>query len=282
MIHKGFRPRDKLGVCAWVAILLCLAPSCKKAPEQPSTQNSGTQATALSAPQAPGPSAIPAAPESAVEPSAAKVDESPKTAAGASDLVPIAIKLPKPLFIGTPQNIVVVNLEKPLGKPRPPFLAPAGTTNVALGKRVSSSDKSPILGDLECVTDGNKDSTDGNYVQLGPGVQHITVDLGQVYEIYAIVMWHLHKQPVVFFDVIVQTADDANFIQNVKTLFNNDIDNSAGFGLGKDMHYTETNEGKLVDAKGIRSRYVRFYSNGFNIEESNYYTEVEVHGRPIK
>ena len=37
------------------------------------------------------------------------------------DLKPVDIKLPKPMFIGTPQNMQVPNLEKPLGKARPPF-----------------------------------------------------------------------------------------------------------------------------------------------------------------
>jgi hypothetical protein len=31
----------------------------------------------------------------------------------------------------------------------------------------------------------------------------------------------------------VQTADDPDFITNVRTLFNNDIDNSLGLGVGK-------------------------------------------------
>ena len=30
-------------------------------------------------------------------------------------LVPIDLKLPKPMFVGTPQNLKVPNLEKPLG-----------------------------------------------------------------------------------------------------------------------------------------------------------------------
>ncbi|HQG46202.1 MAG TPA: hypothetical protein PLG50_11145, partial [bacterium] len=61
------------------------------------------------------------------------------TAAMAQDLKPVTIKLPKPKFIGTPQNLKVPNLEKPLGRPREPFLAPAGTINVALNKPVTSS-----------------------------------------------------------------------------------------------------------------------------------------------
>jgi hypothetical protein len=80
--------------------------------------------------------------------------------------------------------------------------------------------------------------------------------------------------------VIVQVADDPDFITNVKTLFNNDIDNSAGLGIGKDMHYIETSEGKLIDAKGVEARYVRFYSCGSNANDLNNYIEIEVWGKP--
>ena len=39
----------------------------------------------------------------------------------------LPLKLPKPMFVGTPQNIKgVKQLEKPLGKPRPPYFAPKG------------------------------------------------------------------------------------------------------------------------------------------------------------
>lgn len=195
-------------------------------------------------------------------------------------LVPLDIKLPKPMFAGTPQNIRVTYLEKPLGKPRPPFLAPAGTKNVALAKRVSSSDEEPIIGELELSTDGDKEATDGSYVELGPFLQHITIDLEAEHDIYAIVIWHFHKQPRVYFDIVVQVADDPDFIMNVRTLFNNDHDNSSGLSVGQDMHYVETSEGRLIDAKGVRARYVRFYSNGNSGNDLNHYIEVEVYGKP--
>jgi hypothetical protein len=131
------------------------------------------------------------------------------------------------------------------------------------------------------ITDGDKEASDGSYVELGPSLQHVTIDLEAIYEIYAIVVWHYHKQALVYFDVVVQVADDPDFITNVRTLFNNDTDNSAGLGAGKDMHYTETREGKLIDAKGIRARYVRFYSNGNNGNDMNHYIEVAVYGKPI-
>jgi hypothetical protein len=197
-------------------------------------------------------------------------------------LVPLDIKLPAPVFTGTPQNMNVPNLEKPLGKARPPFLAPAGTKNLVAGKAIASSDDMPIIGSLDLITDGDKEATDGSYVELGPFVQNITVDIGQKSNIYAVVVWHFHKQPRVYFDVIVQVADDPDFTTNVKTLFNNDIDNSAGLGTGKDMHYVETSEGKLIDAKGIQARYLRCYSNGNNNNDLNHYIELEVYGIPVE
>ena len=212
----------------------------------------------------------------------AKVQVKPPVKLEEKKLVPIDIKLPAPVFTGTPQNLNVPNLEKPLGKARPPFLAPEGTKNLALHKMVTSSDDMPIIGSLELITDGDKEATDGSYVELGPFVQNIMVDLGQKSTIYAIVLWHFHKQPRVYFDVIVQVADDPDFTTNVKTLFNNDIDNSAGMCTGRDMNYVETSEGKLIDAKGVQARYVRCFSNGNSNNDLNHYIELEVYGIPAE
>jgi len=197
-------------------------------------------------------------------------------------LVALDIKLPKPMFEGTPQDVKVEYLEKPLGKARPPFYAPAGTKNVAFGKPVTSTDEFPIIGKPEWITDGDKEGADGSFVELGLFKQHVTIDLEAEYNIYAIVIWHYHKQAWVFFDVAVQVGDEPDFITNVKMLFNNDIDNSLGLGVGKDMHYTETAEGKLIDAKGTVARYVRLYSNGSTGGDVNYYIEVEVYGTAAK
>jgi hypothetical protein len=69
---------------------------------------------------------------------------------------------------------------------------------------------------------------------------------------------------------------------NVRTLFNNDADNSAGLGGGTDMNYIETNKGELINAKGVKARYVRLYSNGNNSNDLNHYIEVEVYGKPVE
>jgi hypothetical protein len=65
------------------------------------------------------------------------------------------------------------------------------------------------------------------------------------------------------------------------SVFNNDHDNS-GRGVGKDMSYVETAEGKLIDARGVQGRYVRLFSRGNTANELNHYTEVEVYGKPAK
>jgi len=197
-------------------------------------------------------------------------------------LVPVPIELPNPMFVGTPQDFKVSNLEKPLGKPRPPFLAPPGTENAAFLKTVSGTDDMPIIGEIEMITDGDKQATDGSYVELGPFLQSVTIDLQAKYDIYAVLLWHYHQQARVYYDVIVQLADDPDFTTNIRTLFNNDRDNSSGLGIGSDMHYVETHEGKLIDAKGARARYVRLYSNGNSSNELNHYIEVEVFGKPAK
>ena len=219
---------------------------------------------------------------SEAKPASEQAKAAPQTspAAGAGALAALDIKLPKPMFIGTPQNFRVDKLEKPLGAPRPPFLAPAGTRNVAFKKSVASTDKAPIIGEIAMITDGDREAAEGSYIELGPFLQHVTVDLGAKHDIYAILFWHFHEQPRVYFDVIVQVADDPGFTANVHTLFNNDLDNTAHLGVGQDLHYVETSEGKLVDAKGVQGRYVRLYSNGNTNNDLNHYIEVEVYGKP--
>ena len=195
-------------------------------------------------------------------------------------LEPLPISLPKPLFEGTPVPPNVPNLEKPVGRPRPPFLAPAGVTNVALRKLVTSSDADPLIGNLDMITDSNKKGTDGSYVQLKGGPQSIVIDLEAPHTIYAIAVWHFLKEPRSYASVVVDVADDPDFINNVRTIFNNDSVNAAGLGIGKDLRYIETSEGKLIDAKGVEARYVRLFSNGSDKAETNHYVEVEVYGKP--
>lgn len=199
------------------------------------------------------------------------------------ELVPIILKLPKPAFAGTPKDSPVgTNVEK-VTKPRAIPVAPKGVINIALNKKVTSS-AAPFSGSLDLITDGNKEVGENTAVELKPRLQWVQIDLGAVSPLYYILLWHYHGQPIVFHSVIVQVSNDPAFIEGVTTLFNNDQVNAAGFGIGKDREYFENFEGKLVEAKGVKARYVRLYSKGstYDNDKLNRYTEVEVYGLPAK
>ena len=114
-------------------------------------------------------------------------------------------------------------------------------------------------------------------------MQYVQIDLERQCQIYAIVVWHYHAQGRAYHDVIVRSSDDPDFIENVKTHYNSDQDNSSGLGVGKDMEYVETNEGRLIRVRGsARGRYVRLYSKGNTSNDLNHYVEVDVFGKPVE
>ncbi len=196
------------------------------------------------------------------------------TAAFAEDKVPLKTDLPKPLFVGTPVPINVPNLEPKQKGKRPDFLVPAGTVNLAKGKKVTASDKEPVVGTLDLITDGDKEGDEGSWVELAPGKQWVQVDLEKTADISAVLLWHFHSQERVYYDVVVQISNDPKFEKDVTTIFDDSV------GAGKDLAYKENYEGKLIDAKGAKGRYVRFSSKGNTTNKMNHYIEVEVFGKP--
>ena len=189
----------------------------------------------------------------------------------------LKLKLPKPMFIGTPTNLRSPNLEVITGKSRPPFYVPKGTALLSANKTVTSSDSLPVIGELDMITDGEKSGGDGFFVELGPATQWVQVDLGASHPLHAILMWHFHSQARVYRDVVVKVSDDPTFKTGV-TVYNNDHDNTAKLGVGTDKEYIEVAEGRLIDPKGAKGRYVRFYSGGNTTNDLNHYVEVEVYG----
>ena len=198
----------------------------------------------------------------------------------ADDKMPLKLDLPKPMFVGTPVPVRLPNLEAPRAGRRPDFLVPKGVVNLALNKKVTSSDMEPVLGDLSLITDGEKAGDEGNYVELGKGKQWVQIDLAQPAKLYAVVVWHFHSQARAYKAVVVQVSNDPNFVDGVQTLYNSDDQNTMGLGAGKDPTYIETYEGRIMDAQGASARYVRLYSNGNTTSEMNHYIEVEVYGLP--
>lgn len=206
-------------------------------------------------------------------------------AAAAEELVPFKTTIPQEVLVGTPPDVLgqlYPHLYLSKEEQKPSLKVPKGTVNLALKKPVTSSDKEPIFGKLSMVTDGDKEGGEENYVELGPGLQWVQIDLEKPSEIFAVYLWHFFREARSYHTVIVQVADDAEFTKNVRTLFNTDKENAAGKGVGKDRPYIETNFGRLIDAKGVKARYVRLYSDGNTASDLNHYVEVEVWGRPAE
>jgi hypothetical protein len=204
-------------------------------------------------------------------------------AAPAEKLVPLILKLPAAGFPGTPPNVSFPNVEPyDPDKPRPAMMVPPGLKNVAAKTKVTSSATNVPSEELAKITDGDKEATDQAVVVLRKGTQWVQLDLGKTHELFAIVIWHAHSAVKVYQDVVVQVADDPNFKENVRTLFNNDRDNSSGLGVGTDREYFESREGKLINAKAAKARYLRAYSRGSTEGALNEYTEIEAFGRELR
>lgn len=197
----------------------------------------------------------------------------------AQDKVALKTEIPEAMFEGTKVPLKLANLE-PVEKKQAPLMVPAGVENLSYEKPVTGSDDLPVIGDLEYITDGDKDAADGSYVELGPQKQWVQIDLEEEATIYGVWLWHFHKNARAYIDVIVQVSNDENFADGKEvTIYNADHDNSSGLGKGKDKAYVETNLGRVIDGKGTKGRYVRLWSNGNTSNEMNHYIEVEVWGK---
>jgi hypothetical protein len=197
-------------------------------------------------------------------------------------MVPLALKLPAPAFKGTPKDFKLdPNVEPLSDKPRAPMMVPPGLKNIAADPKVkiTCSDKNVPADNLAKLNDGDKDASDQSIIFLRKGTQWVQMDLGSPQALFAVVIWHAHNMAKVYHDVIVQVADNPDFTRNVRTLFNNDSTNTSGRGVGANREYIETYEGKLINAKGVKARYIRFYSKGSTESALNEYTEIEIYGR---
>jgi len=183
---------------------------------------------------------------------------------------------------GNPKGLKPPHL-RPKGK-RAVFKVRPGMENLALYKPVTASEEEPIRGDLDQINDGLKKSGEFDYVELAPEPGWVQIDLGQPRAIHAVVIWHFYKNATIYNDVIVRVADDAAFSQNVRTLFNNDHDNSAKMGKGDDKAFYTRWWGEIVDARGdnydgTTARYVRVYTAAGMEDEPPRFVEVAVYGK---
>jgi hypothetical protein len=166
--------------------------------------------------------------------------------------------------------------------PRGPIYLPKGARNLALNKPVTASDENPMIGLLSQITDGEKGHEEGQWVELGPGTQWAQIDLQKPEMIYGVLLWHYFGESRAYRDVIIQLSDDADFTKNVRTVFNNDRDDSSSLGKGTDREFYEHREGKWIPIAAQKARYVRLYSRGNTSDPQNQYIEVEVWCAPAR
>lgn len=153
---------------------------------------------------------------------------------------------------------------------------PAPVMNVALGKKITSSVPFSNTG---VINDGvkNTNAYSEDYPN-GSGLQWIQLDLGKSYDLTQINLWRYWLDGRTYRDTIIRLSDTADFSGETTTVFNNDADNSAGFGAGQDSEYVETSAGKSISFDTVRARYVRIYSGGNVNNANNHFVEVEAMG----
>ena len=200
----------------------------------------------------------------------------------AADTVAIKFDIPAPHSSGTPKEVKSDNLEPDPGpgKLRAPIMVPAG-----FDKKLTTEDtpvtvsEEAVTGDNEFVVDGDKTPDATCMLQLPGGTQWVQLDLGAEKTVSAVCVWHDQGDDRVYKDVIVQLSNDAKFAEGVTTIFNNDHDNTSKLGKGADKEYRERNDGRPIDGKMTKARYVRCYSAGSTSEPVNNYVEIEVFGK---
>ena len=128
--------------------------------------------------------------------------------------------------------------------------------------------------------DGNFNTR--NTIYLEEGLRSVVIDLeDDKYWVDGLNVWHYYddaNRGRQYRDVIYQLSPHADFSSEVITVFNNDSDNSAGQGTGRDPEFGLRPDGKPVYFPPVKARYLRLWTNGNNWDRRNQYNEVEVYG----
>lgn len=153
----------------------------------------------------------------------------------------------------------------------------AGPVNIGFNRTVTSSSTITNPEGGAGIVDGVVDTAAFTNLQ-DTGAQWVQIDLGQSADVHKLKLWHYYADGRTYNDVIMQLSNDAAFSTGVTTVFNNDTNNSVGQGTGSDSAYAESASGKTVSFTPVNARYIRFWSNGSNVNGYNHYVEAEVYG----
>ena len=173
-----------------------------------------------------------------------------------------------------------------------PVLAeePPALTNVAQGKNVSIH--GPTSGadrPASWLTDGITDS--GKYVEISKDTEqnstdpsYAQIDLGTSYDIAKVEFWNYWDDGRTLVGLVILASEKGTFAEDDCTvIFNSDMENFFGFGVGTDASYKSVSAGLSVE-KVARGRYVRVMNNGHDggtpgqKKQGGHYTEIKVYG----
>ena len=173
-----------------------------------------------------------------------------------------------------------------------PVLAedPPALTNVAQGKNVSIH--GPTSGadrPASWLTDGITDS--GKYVEISKDTEqnstdpsYAQIDLGASYDIAKVEFWNYWDDGRTLIGLVILASEKGTFAEDDCTvIFNSDMENFFGFGVGTDASYKSVSAGLSVE-KVARGRYVRVMNNGHDggtpgqKKQGGHYTEIKVYG----
>ena len=196
-------------------------------------------------------------------------------------MVELEIDLPEPNYSGPPVPLPRRYRPELSWEPRDPVYVPEGVENAAFGQPVSASAE-PTYNELADIVNGENSYDPYKVVELPDGPQWIQIDLESEHEIYVVLFWQFFESERTYFDVVVQVSNDPKFEEDVTTVFNNDDDDTLGFGEGDDPEFITAHDGKLVEVDGIEACYVRLWSNGNSWNDRNHWIEVEVHAKPVE
>lgn len=133
--------------------------------------------------------------------------------------------------------------------------------NIALGKNVTGS-SAVTVGTLDMITNGDTAST--NYVSLSAGEQYVEIDLGDVYEINEVRVWHYYQ--------------DSRSYHNTATAVSED--GTTWTTVASPASYVENSGGNTRTFAPIKARYVRDYINGNTINIGSHWVEIQVFAVP--
>ncbi len=160
--------------------------------------------------------------------------------------------------------------------------------NMASGKTVTCNAVNQE--GLELITDGDFSDPD-KYALVGdgspggdPGPTYVQIDLGKAYYLDKVNIWHYYGSQDtgrIYRDVIVQLSNDPDFNEKV-TVFNNDNDNSAGQGKGRDKEFVATEAGKEITFAPVYARYLRVWTNGNTDNPASHIVEIQAWGTEAK